>query len=181
MKFEFDITLTDQDYLDFNLFHAFESPYRMKTIRNTRILLLIICGIGMLISLRGYNFELFGFFAQIPLVIFAVVLQLLLKPYFVFFIKYNIKRMKKTGKMAYSPNSHLIFTENSMVESTSTEKLEQLYTSIEQICIHKDKCIYIYVNNLKAFILPMSIFRSAEQYEEFVAFLKTLTDKIHIC
>ena len=74
--------------------------------------------------------------------------------------------------MAYSPSAVLEFYEDGFVETTEQNKTEQKYTSVERISIVNNKMIYIHVNNIMAYILPIACFETEEQYYAFVEFMK---------
>lgn len=178
MKFQFQIFLSEEDYLKFNIFHALQSPYGAKTVRNFRIAIALIGGIFILGSLLLQRFSPHAFIGIIPMLAVVVISQLLLKRFLIFSIKGNIAQLKKKGKMAYSPSSYMEFGENSFVETTDTVKAEQKYSSIERISIVEGSYIYLHTNNLMAFILPFSSFASKEQYDEFFNFIKTICNNI---
>ena len=74
--------------------------------------------------------------------------------------------------MAYSPSSIIEFYEESFLEITSENKTEQKYSVIERISIVDSRYVYIHVNNIMAYILPLSSFESMAQYDEFLEFMK---------
>ena len=88
--------------------------------------------------------------------------------------------MKKTGKAGYSPESVLEFGDETFIETTPDNKTEQRYASIERISIVDNKVVYIHVNNIMAYILPLSCFETKEQYDEFFEFIKTKSANIDI-
>ena len=88
--------------------------------------------------------------------------------------------MKKNGKAGYSPESVLEFGDETFIETTPDNKTEQRYASIERISIVDNKMIYIHVNNIMAYILPLSCFETKEQYDEFFEFIKTKSANIDI-
>lgn len=173
MNFRFQISLTENDYLEFNKFHMLKSPYGAKNIRNFRIAIIFLIGFFVLLSLILGHFTLDALINIIPLLILLVISQLLLKYFFVFIIKRNISRLKKKGKMPYSLSSRMEFGENSFVETTEENKIEQKYSSIERISIIKERYVYIHTNSVMAYILPMNSFESKEQYNEFLDYIKT--------
>lgn len=81
--------------------------------------------------------------------------------------------MKKSGKMGYSPVAVLEFYQDSFVEITPENKTEQKYTAIERISIVDNKILYLHVNNVMAYMLPLSCFAGKEQYDAFLEFMAT--------
>ena len=149
-----------------------------KQIIKFRITLVAIVAVISFLSLLGGNFSVDAFMGIIPYLILLVLFQLLLNPYFTWVVKQNIKSLKKQGKMGYSPNAEIEFLENSFTEQTPENKTEQMYSSVERISIIKDKVIYIHVNNIMSYILPVSCFGSKEKYDEFLAFIRTKCQNI---
>ncbi len=79
--------------------------------------------------------------------------------------------------MPFSQSSVIEFYDNLFCEKTPDNKTENNYSSIEQIYIVENTVIYIYVNNIMAYIIPKKSFESESQYESFIEFLK----KKNIC
>ncbi len=180
MKFKFDVKVNDQDYLDYNVFWMIRSPYGKRQLKTFRITFSILFGIIVLIYLFSGRFSSLPFLEMLPMLIVFVLFQLLLKPSFVWSLKGSIKNLKKSGKMGYSPESVIEFYEDSFVETTPENKTEQKYSMVERISIVDNKMIYIHVNNIMSYILPLSCFESKEQYDNFFDFIKTKCANIDI-
>ena len=172
MKFKFDVTINEKDYIDYNVFMLTKSPYG-KQINTFRIILFVIPVIFIIISMLGGGSSVKSFVDVIPIIILIIVLQLFLGPFFSFSVKTSIRLMKKTGKMGYSPESILEFYEDYLVETGKNQKTEHKYSGVERISVIENKMIYIHVNNVMSYILPVSSFQSDEQYNNFIAFMKT--------
>lgn len=173
MHYKFDITLTDNDYLDYNLFHQIRSPYGKKTINKFRILLTVIPLVFIVSILIGDNFSKDAFIDCIPNAIVFVVFQLFLNKLMAAVLKGHIRFLKKTGKMGYSPKAVMEFYDDTFVEITPDEKTERKYTAIERVSVVENRVVYLHVNNVMAYILPMHVFESREQYYFFMSFIKT--------
>ena len=180
MKFQFNVNTTDKDYFDYNKFWMLRSHYGKKQMMGFRIVIAVIFGVYIFISLYGGNFTVESFISVIPMAILLIIFELLFSSLFVFFLKGHLKSLKKKGKMGYSPSSVIEFYEDSFVETTPDNKTEQRYASIERISIVDNKMIYIHVNNIMAYILPLSCFETKEQYDEFFEFIKTKSANIDI-
>ena len=180
MKFQFNVNTTDKDYFDYNKFWMLRSHYGKKQMMGFRIVIAVIFGVYIFISLYGGNFTVDSFISVIPMAILLIIFELLFSSLFVFSLKGHLKSLKKKGKMGYSPSSVIEFYEDSFVETTPDNKTEQRYASIERISIVDNKMIYIHVNNIMAYILPLSCFETKEQYDEFFEFIKTKCFNIDI-
>ena len=95
-------------------------------------------------------------------------------------LKSNIKSLKAKGKMGYSPVSEIEFYDESFVEITPDNKTEQKYSAIERVSVITDKVVYIHVNNVMSYILPLSCFESKEQYNNFLDFVRSKCANIDV-
>ena len=173
MKFQFNVNVNDQDYLDYNTFWMIRSPYGKKQIKIFRITITVLFAIFMLISLLSGGFSLESVLGVIPIIIVLSLVQIFLTKFFSWSLKGQIKVLKKSGKMGYSPEAVIEFYEESFVETTPENKTEHKYSAIERISVVDNKMIYIHVNNVMSYMLPLSSFESKEQYNSFFEFIKT--------
>ena len=173
MNYKLDITLTDKDYTDFNIFWMLKSPYGKKQMLKSRLILsviFILAVLYVLITGEGIseNFVFIGL-----MVVMLALFQIFMARFFAFSLKSQFKTLKKSGKMAYSPESTMGFYDDIFVEYTEENKNEHKYTTIERISIVGDKIIYLHINNVTAYLIPMSSFTSAEELRSFIDFIKT--------
>ena len=180
MKFQFNVNINEEDYLDYNKFWMLRSHYGKKQMSTFRIIIAVIIGLIIFISLYGGNFTFDSFIGIIPMAILLVLYELFLSPLFVLFLKCHLKSLKKKGKMGYSPSSVVEFYEDVFIETTPQNKTEQKYLSIERVSVVDNKVVYIHVNNIMSYILPFSCFESNEQYNEFLEFIKTKCSNIDV-
>lgn len=173
MYFNFNVNLTDKDYLDYNTFWMIKSPYGKKQMLKIRILITVCIAIFALGFLLGEKNAVNIWIGVIPYFLLLGLFQLLLNPTMVWILRGNIKSLKKQGKMGYSPNSEMEFFDDGFTETTPQNKTEQKYASIERISVVKGKIIYIHVNNVMSYLLPVSCFDSKEQYDAFLNLIKT--------
>ena len=82
--------------------------------------------------------------------------------------------------MGYSPVSEMEFYDESFIEITSDNKTEQKYSAIERVSVITDKVVYIHVNNVMSYILPLSCFESKEQYNNFLDFVRSKCANIDV-
>ena len=178
MDFKFNVHLTDADYLDYNVFWSIKSPYGRKQMRTFRVLIAVAILIFSLFILIQDNFSSGAFISASAEWVALIAIEAFLNPFFVWVLKNHIKSLKKHGKMGYSPDSEIEFFEDRFVETTPENKTEQKYSAVERISVISGKCVYIHVNNLMAYILPMASFASGEEYERFMRFMRTKCEKI---
>lgn len=178
MLFKFNVNTTDEDYLDYNIFWMTKSHYGKKSMVGARNIFLIIAVVISLLIFVKDGFSLHTAITIIPYLIAIALLAILYKPFCIWLLKVQIKSMKRQGKLAYSPISDMEFYEEYFTETTPDNKTEQKYTSVERVSILANKTMYIHVNNVMSYILLYSSFESEEQYEKFLAFIKTKCENI---
>ena len=180
MNFKFNITLTDKEYFDYNIFWSLKSPYGKKQIVMLRVVMAVLFCAAAFAFCAGGGFSTDSLIGAIPYLIVLVLFQLLLKPFFSWTLKGHIKSLKKKGKMGYSPVSKIEFYDEMFVETTPDNKTEQKYTAVERVSIIGDTVVYIHVNNVMAYILPRFCFESKEQYDSFLEFIKEKCVNVNI-
>ena len=171
MNFNLKISLNDDDYLDYNIFMNFKSPYGRKNIIVSRVLILLIFLIPIVVNLGYGGFTVHSFINIIPYLILLAVFQILFKPLWIWTLKGHITSMKKKGKLPYTEDAEIEFYDDCFVEIAKDSKSEIKYSVLERVSIVSDKVIYIHFNNAAALILPFSAFDSAEVKSKFTAFI----------
>jgi len=171
MQFKLDINLTEDDYLEYNLFHAMQSNTGKKQIRKSRIFLAVVT-----VILIAIVFLILGctFFS----ITYAILLGLFMGLYILFLvnvvkrnIKSQIKKLKKTGKLPFDAVSRLEFHEDKIIEITDSKRIEQGYEVLERICIVGDRFVYLYYSSIGAFILPVPQIKNQIDQDDFLNFL----------
>ena len=178
MHFKFHIHIDDQEYLAFNRFHMFRSPYGKKQIVKIRWCFAAVFGALAFVSLIQQQFSFASWIGFFLYLLFGGLFQLLLKPIYMWSIKKHINALKKMGKPGYSPVSGIEFYDDYFIETTETNKTQQTYASLERVSVVDDQVIYLHPNSMLVYILPIRCFESKAQCEEFLAFMKTKCDKI---
>lgn len=180
MRFQFHIHITDADYFDYNQFCMLRSPFGRKQLTALRTVIAVIISGAILILFIGGGFTPDSLISVIPLLILLAVSELFITRFFSFILKLQMKGLKKSGKMSYSPVSVIEFYDDRLVEITQEQKIEQKYTAIERISVVDNRIIYIHVNHIMAYLLPLTCFESTEQYNDFLVFIKGKCNQIDI-
>ena len=171
MFFHFDVRLTEQDYLDFNCFWMLKSPYGKKQTKQIRWMLVIVSVLLLAVTWLGNGTLTDKIIETVGFLVICALLQLFFNKLYGWLLKGTIKSLKKTGKTGYSPVSELEFTDEEIIETTPNNKMEVKYSAVERVSIIENQVIYIHINNVMAYILPMVSFQSKEEYENFIGFL----------
>lgn len=172
MAFKFNVNITEQDYLDFNVFAATKTPHGKRTILRTRLILTAIFAIATLLiwlTKKG------GTTSIVMTALFALILlyfQLYLVRRVENSLKAYIKNLKKQGKLPYSPYSTVEFGDESIIETDENSVTERKYSAVETVVVDK-KAVYVFIGAAQAFILPFSCFGSREQIDEFISFIES--------
>ena len=173
MRFKFNIHVTEKDYLDYNRFWQFQSPYGKKQIISLRVIFALLFGIAAIATLIGGDFTIDSIIEAAIFMVAMAIFQFILPTILAWSLKRQIKVLKKKGKMAYAPEATMDFYEEIFTSKTPESKTETKYTTIERISVVRDKAIYLHVNNVMAYIIPIKSFASNEQFESFLTFIQS--------
>ena len=171
MLFQLNINLSEDDYLDFNKFHSFESMHGKKLINKTRIFFALAMIILAALFLLVMGFTTFSITYAALLLLFTLLYMVFFKRILTRNVKTQIKRLKKVGKLPFDPVSTLEFHEDKMVEVTALQRTEQSYSIFERICVVKDRYVLLYKSSVGAYILPVSQIKEQLNQEDFIGFL----------
>lgn len=176
--FRFEIKMTEADFYEFNKFHLFNTEQTKKQVRNLRIIFPVMFLVMWLYPLAISDFDLIEFIARgIVFVPAALFFALGTKDFVWRITKRSIAKSVKTGSKLFSTDSVLEFGENGITETTADAKSEHGYTVVEDIYLMDGRVFYIYISALQAYLLPVSAFSSAEQYNAFFGFIESKTGK----
>lgn len=171
MRYQFNITLTEEDYLAFNNFHSFESHHSKKAIRKARLSYLAAMGILAAIAVLITGFSMLSLLYLGLVASFSLVYMLMFKKILLNNMKNQIKRMKKTGRLPYEAVSTMEFYEDRMAEISPTSRTEESYAVLERLCIVKDRYIFLYRSSISAYILPIAQIQDQVNMEDLITFL----------
>ena len=171
MKFQLNLTLKEEDYLAFNLFHNLESKQTQKINKKVRNIFIIAMVALMGITLVTSGWDAFSSTYIILLLLITIAFALLFKHFIRHTVKMQVKTLKKTGKLPYDAESTLEFYEDKIVEITPTKRIEQSYDVLERICLLPGRYIFLYTSSVGAYILPIAQIKSQVDYEDFWRFL----------
>ena len=178
MNFQFEVNLTEKDYLDYNIFWNLKSPYGKKQMITLRLIFALIFGVLCLYTMWDGSFSPESILVSIPYCLALIAFQVFFNNFMAWSIKRNIKTLKKKGKMGYTPVATITFENDKIIHVSPETKQETNYSLIERISIIKGRVIYIHINNLMAHIVPLSCFVSKEHYDKFIQFIKTKCSKV---
>ena len=173
MNYVFDIFLTEADYIDFNIFHMSRSAYGKKHQRMLRGMIAVIFVAAAIINFWAEGISPVSVAYAVLLGGLGLMMTVFSGKTSGFTMKLVINNMKKSGKMAFSPESRLGFTDEGILEITPEGRLEKRWESMERLCIREGKVWYLYMNNAAAFILPVEQLSAQTDVAEFRRYLES--------
>lgn len=171
MAFRFNITLTEEAYLDFNKFHSLESATGKKTVKKGKLTILAVILAFTLLELvaTGWNEEFFGFLTI--MVLMGILSLCFFHKWILLMVKFQIKQLKKTGKLPFDEQTTYEFYEDKFVQTVPDSRMEQSYSGLERICVVSDRMLLLYRNSSQAFVLPIPQLRQQGDLDALVQFL----------
>lgn len=170
MLFQTDVCLTEEDYLEFNLFHALHSESGKKQIRRSGILFAVFMVLLMALSVMIMGLTTFSVTLIALLGAYTVLYLLFFKKLVARNIRKQLDRLKAQGKLPFDAQCRLEFYSDRLVEQTATKRIEQSYRDLERICVVGNRFLYLYHSSVQAYIIPIAG-RDTTQTAELVSFL----------
>ena len=180
MNYIFDILLTEEDYIDFNISHMTRSAYGKKHQRMLRVLVAVIFAVAILLNFWAEGISPVTVAYAVLLGGLGLMVTVFSGKASGFTMKLVINNMKKTGKMAFSPESRMEFSDAGIVEITPEGRTEKRWESMERLCIREGKVWYLYMNNTAAFILPVEQISAQTDLAEFRRYLETKVPQVDV-
>lgn len=169
--FKFTFELTEQDYLDFNMFWVKTSKYVRKQIRIFRILFALLPFLVLFLNLDTERMDVF----IITLVFFGVISIL----FFVYlpalhraFTLMGLKRMLSGQRNNNLGERTVMFEGNRMLHKTAYEDISMSYEKIVDLQ-QSDGAVYLFTAPAIALIIPFRVFATEEDKQRFIDFLKS--------
>lgn len=151
---KYQITLNDDDYLQFNIFYAHHSKVGKRSVRTTQLLFAIFS-----IILIALMFLIFGTTSELVLPVIVVYTILSVICYFRMpksmekNVLKNMEHIRSDGKLPYHVRSEIEFQDSMIVERYEQGEFRLKYEDIEHIYPENDY-LYIFHTALSAFVIP---------------------------
>lgn len=163
LKFE----VTFDDMLDFNMFHALNSPTIKKTLTIQRFIL--VPGIYLVMALfftyiSGY--KSIRFFLP-AFIILSILVALVYPKRFKWRMKRNLIKMLKEGKNTGVGEQTLNMSPEEIIETNEFKEIRLKWSSIQKI-VKTEKSVLMYTSSASAIIIPFRTFNSKEKAEDFI-------------
>lgn len=170
--YQFCYTLSEHEYFEFNIHHAFNSPTSKKNMLFYHFVppfIFVICGLflGTIVEEPVTSCYFYVAFGIVAILWFTFYKWIMIK-----IIKKNIKRFKKSGyKLPYENSVIISFEDEYFVETTEKGDSRTKYSAIELV-VSAEKAIYIYINAVQAIILPFTVFSDEQKRNDFLVFIE---------
>lgn len=155
---EINITLTRKDYIEFNKYFYLKKAMkkRLKLVLMMALGLPFIMNLGSPFNLNNYLFDVL-----LVAIIFGVIYLLL-----------GYLLMNRTGRLPSEDGSILgdkkfIIEEEGLIEESKTNRNIQKWIGIKAI-EENENYLFIFVDNVAAYILPKRYFENKDVYDEFL-------------
>jgi hypothetical protein len=160
--------LTEEDYINFNLFHMKNSPTIMKSVRNQRIFTPVFY---LLFSV------VFSYMMDIPFLVSFIPFLILSILWVLFYPKYlfgravrHTKRLIKEGRNeSLLGEHHMVMNDEGIVDSNAKGVTKVAWSGINDLK-ENDQYIFLYNSAVSGYILPKREFKNVE---EIRIYLKT--------
>ena len=165
---EIRYSLTEEDYLNFNMFHIKNSKTTKRALNMQRFLMPIIFIVLSYVLSKVGNMSFFGLF--IALLIVSILWIIFYPRYFYSYVFRNTKKMIKEGKNDGLLGEHLmILSEEGIIDSNSNGETKVTWSGIKTFK-EDEHNIYLYNSSVSAYILPK---RELNNIDEMKTYLKS--------
>ena len=146
--FRFDYTISEEDYIKFNLYYMLHDANTKKSLTMMQWLVpAIVIVVGLLLVRDTAIWIFYGILCALWI---AFSKKLMLKS-----AVRNIRKMGKKGTLPYSSKGTVIFTENSVTDKGNRATTEIEYAQIEKVCFFEDY-IYVFFSSVGAVIINLA-------------------------
>lgn len=165
---EIKYSLTEEDYLTFNLFHIKNSKTAKRSLDIQRFLTpVIFIALSYILSKLG-NLSFLGLL--ISFLIVSILWIIFYPKYFYSYVSRHTKKMIKEGKNDGLLGEHrMVLSEEGIVDSTSNGETKVAWSGIKAFKEDKHN-IYLYNSAVSAYILPK---RELDDVEGMKTYLKS--------
>ncbi|CAG9610398.1 YcxB family protein [Pseudoneobacillus rhizosphaerae] len=158
--------LTEEDYINFNLFHMKSSPTIMKSVRNQRIFTPVFY---LLFSV------VFSMMMDIPFLVSFTPFFILSILWVLFYPKYlfgrairHTKKLIKEGRNENILGQHqMVLNDEGIVDKTTKGETKVAWSGINELK-ENDQYFYLYNSALSGYILPKREFENIEEIRNYL-------------
>jgi len=172
---KFHLSITEEDYIAFNIDHAFHSASARKTITIGRFLPALVSACFLMIFLLSGMDQKYLIAEITMLGVLSIVGYFRYPDVYKKSIRKNILKLKAEGRLPYSPETDIEFTETEIIETAPDRVSHTPYSSVLAIR-ETDEQIFIKFGAMQSFILPIRCL--GERKQELLDFLHEKCDNV---
>lgn len=166
---EINFRVTENDYIQYNLYHYANSPATKLILMFSRLCVPIVLIIAALIIIKHHTL-----LSWLPVLIISVAWFFWRPVLFRRTIAKNVKKLMHEGRCCeFIGDFTVTINENALLHARQGQITETAYNRIEHI-VQDNERIYLYLGSLTAIIIPKTAFKDASEQE---AFLNCLAQK----
>ena len=163
---ELNYKITEQDYIDFNVFHAKNSKSVQKQVTTQRVLVPIMYIVLAILAAVFLDMPFLVIF--IPFLLVGILWYLYYPAYFYRLIKRNSTKMMREGKNDAVTGLHkMIFTNEGLREISPKGEMTVSWSGIEEIS-EGETGFYLYNSGMSALIIPKKELSNSRQVSDFL-------------
>lgn len=151
---KFHITVTEEDYIAFNLDCIRHYPNAKKNMLIGRLTGLFLSAFVMLLLLALRASEIVLLIGGIILAYFSAVSFFRYPSQYEKSVRRSIQRISKEGKPPYEPEADIEFTDTEMIQTTEKSMRRVAYGDLIRI-VETPYRMYLYDSPSRAYILPL--------------------------
>lgn len=171
--FTFTFDFTEQDYIDFCIFHRNnKGQYRYEKALRLGFTAIIPFLALLLNTLKTDYVDPIAVVITLILTLFTYMYITRKKAHDRIIAKQIRKIIQGKGKEHFFGVRTMTFDENDFLDRTEYEEIKTKYTKLTEI-IEAEHGIYLYTSPITAIILPNRIFSSAEEKSRFLEFIQS--------
>lgn len=164
---QINFTVTETDYVQYNLYHLAHSPAAKRSLQLWRWGLPI--AFIVLITLMGSWHSVYGW---LPPVVFAVAWWLGLPAWHRRSIAKNVKRLMYEGQSSeFLGDFEVTLGDSTLKYAGNGQTIEVVYSRVAKIVRDKER-LYIYLGSLTAIIMPVKYFADEGEMQRFLDLLE---------
>lgn len=164
---ELNYKLTEEDYVDFNLFHAKNSPAVQKQVTMQRIFVPLLYIVLAFLAFTYLDMPSF-LVLSVMFFIMGILWAIFYPAYFYRLIKRNAAKMMREGKNEAVLGAHkMIFTEDGLREVSPKGEMSISWSGIETFG-EGESGFYLYNSGMSALIIPKKELGNSAEVSSFL-------------
>lgn len=163
---EIKFTITEEDYIRFNLFHIKNSKTAMNALKIQRLLIPILyLVVGFVLAEVSDGSH--GLWLSIFLVL-GLVWFFFYPKYFYYSVQRRVQKMLKEGKNEGILGEHdMVLSEEGIHDTTSSGETSAKWSNIQNFT-EDEHNLYLFNTSLSAYIIPKREIKNIEEFQQFV-------------